>query len=59
MTSPQKEKSEMRMMWISTAAIVLLLLAAMGFNMLITHDANSGSSTEATGACQAQPRRSR
>jgi hypothetical protein len=46
MTSPQEEKSETRMMWIGTAAIVLLLLAAMGFNMLITHGTNAGSPTE-------------
>jgi hypothetical protein len=50
MTSPQDEKNEMRMMWIGSAAIVLLILAAMGFNMLITHDTNGGSSTETTGS---------
>jgi hypothetical protein len=50
MISPdeKKEKSEMRIMWIGPAAIVLLLLA-MGFNMLITHDA-SRSSAETTGS---------
>jgi hypothetical protein len=52
MTRPEdeKEKGEMRIMWIGSAAIVLLILAAMGFNMLITHDTNSGSSAEATGS---------
>jgi hypothetical protein len=49
MTNPQDEKNEMRVMWIGSAAIVLLILAAMGFNMLITHDTNAGSSTETTG----------
>jgi hypothetical protein len=52
MTSPEeeKEKGGMRIMWIGSAVIVLLILAAMGFNMLITHDANSGSSAETTGS---------
>jgi hypothetical protein len=40
---PNTEKSEMRVMWIGTAAIVLLILAAMGINMLITHDTSTGS----------------
>jgi hypothetical protein len=46
MTGPQDEKNEMRMMWIGSAAIVLLILAAMGINMLIAH--GGGSSTQAT-----------
>jgi hypothetical protein len=40
------EKGEMRIMWIASAAIVLLILVAMGINMMITHDTSSGSSTE-------------
>jgi hypothetical protein len=43
-----KEKGEMRIMWIASAAIVLLILVAMGINMLITHDTSAGSSTETT-----------
>jgi hypothetical protein len=43
-----KEKGEMRIMWIASAAIVLLILVAMGINMMITHDTSSGSSTEPT-----------
>jgi hypothetical protein len=52
MTRPEeeKEKGEMRIMWIGSAVIVLLILAAMGFNMLITHDTNGGSSAETTGS---------
>jgi hypothetical protein len=46
MTNPQDEKNEMRWMWIGSAAIVLLLLAAMGVNMLIAH--GDGSSTQTT-----------
>jgi hypothetical protein len=45
---PNKEKSEMRIMWIASAAIVLLILVAMGFNMMITHDTSAGSSAETT-----------
>jgi hypothetical protein len=47
MTSPQDEKKEMRVMWIGSVAIVLLILAAMGVNLLITHD-TKGSSAETT-----------
>jgi hypothetical protein len=51
MTSPEEEKKrEMRITWIGSAAIVLLILAAMGFNMLVTHDTNTGSSAETTGS---------
>jgi hypothetical protein len=40
---PNSEKSEMRVMWIGTLAIVLLLLGAMGINMLMTHNTATGS----------------
>jgi hypothetical protein len=43
-----KEKGEMRIMWIASAAIVLLILVAMGINMMITHDTSPGASTEPT-----------
>jgi hypothetical protein len=42
---PNTEKSEMRVMWIGSIVIVLLLLGAMGVNMLITQG-TSTSSTE-------------
>jgi hypothetical protein len=42
------EKGEMRIMWIASAGIVLLILVAMGINMMITHDTSSVSSTEPT-----------
>jgi hypothetical protein len=42
---PNTEKSEMRVMWIGSIVIVLLLLGAMGINMLIAHG-TSTSSTE-------------
>jgi hypothetical protein len=47
-SDPNTEKSEMRVMWIGSIAIVLLLLAAMGINLLITRDTGTGSSTETT-----------
>ena len=31
-------RSDNRMMWISTAVIILILLGGMGINMLIHHD---------------------
>jgi hypothetical protein len=38
---PNTEKNEMRVMWIASAAIALLILAAMGINVLIHHDTNA------------------
>jgi hypothetical protein len=40
---PNTEKNDMRVMWIASAVIVLLILGAMGVNMLITHDTSTGS----------------
>jgi hypothetical protein len=45
---PNTEKSEMRVMWIGSLAIVLALLGAMGINMLITHN-TSTATVETTG----------
>jgi flagellar basal body-associated protein FliL len=53
---PNTEKSEMRLMWIGTAAIVLLILAAMGINMLITHDTNAGSAETSSQSGTAPPK---
>jgi hypothetical protein len=39
MTTPEEEKRDMRIMWIGSAVILLLILGAMGINMLIAHDA--------------------
>jgi hypothetical protein len=50
-----KEKGDMRIMWIASAAIVLLILVAMGINMLITHDTSPGSSAETTNHAAALP----
>ena len=40
---PDTEKSDMRVMWIATAVIVLMILGAMGINMLVHHDTSTGS----------------
>jgi hypothetical protein len=45
---PNVERNEMRLMWIGSAAIVFLLLGAMGINMLITHNTDPGSAETAS-----------
>jgi hypothetical protein len=40
---PNAEKSDMRIMWIATAVIVLGILGAMGINILIHHDASTAT----------------
>jgi flagellar basal body-associated protein FliL len=47
MPDQNEDKREMRMMWIFTAAVVLLILGAMGINMLVHHD-TSAAPAEAT-----------
>jgi hypothetical protein len=44
---PNTDKSEMRVMWIGSLAIVLLLLGAMGINMLMTHNTTGTVETTA------------
>jgi hypothetical protein len=43
MADQNNDKSEMRMMWIASAAVVLVILAAMGINVLIHHDTNAAT----------------
>ena len=40
---PKREKRELRMMLIFSAAIVLLILGGMGANMLFHHDPGTGA----------------
>jgi hypothetical protein len=47
-TDPTNDNNEMRVMWIGSLAIVLLLLGAMGINMLVTHNTSTGT-VETTG----------
>ena len=53
---PNSEKSEMRIMWIGSAAIVLLLLGAMGINMLMTHNTSAGSAESSTQSGAVSPK---
>jgi flagellar basal body-associated protein FliL len=53
---PNTEKNEMRVMWIGSAAIVLLLLAAMGINMLISHNTSTGSTETSSQSSTAPPK---
>ena len=38
-----REKGEMRYMWIGTGAIVLFILGLMGYNMMFNHDASTST----------------
>ncbi len=48
MPDQNDDKREMRMMWIFSAAVVLLILGAMGINMLV-HHGTSAATPEASG----------
>jgi hypothetical protein len=52
---PNTEKSEMRVMWIGSLAIVLVLLGATGINMLMAHNTSTGT-VETTGQSDASPK---
>jgi flagellar basal body-associated protein FliL len=56
MTDPNSKKNEMLVMWIGSAAIVLLLLAAMGINMLITHNTSTGSTDTSSQSSTVPPK---
>ena len=47
MADDDNDKHEMRIMWIASAGIALLILGAMGINMLVHHD-TSAATTETT-----------
>jgi hypothetical protein len=53
---PNTEKSEMRVMWIGSIVIVLLLLGAMGINMLMTHDTGAGSTQTSSQSSAVSPK---
>ncbi len=48
MPDQNDNKREMHMMWIFSVAVVLLILGAMGINMLVHHDTNAAT-PEASG----------
>jgi hypothetical protein len=43
MRDQNDDNRETRMMWIASAAIALLILGAMGINMLVHHDTSAAS----------------
>jgi hypothetical protein len=43
MTDNNNDKHEMRMMWIASAGIALLILGAMGINILVHHDTSAAT----------------
>jgi len=45
MTDQNDDKHEMRIMWIASAVIVLIILGAMGVNMLVHHDTSVAPET--------------
>jgi hypothetical protein len=47
MPDQNDDKREMRMMWIASAAVLLLILGAMGINVLI-HHGTSAATVETT-----------
>jgi hypothetical protein len=51
----QRDKREQRAMWIFSGAIVLLILVAMGANVLFHHD--SGSATDISSQSRTTPER--
>ena len=40
---PNSEKNDMRVMWIASAVIAVLILGAMGINMLVHHDTSAAT----------------
>ena len=44
MPEQNDDKREMRMMWIASAVVVLLILGAMGINMLVHHETSAATS---------------
>ena len=51
--SNHNDESEMRVMWIASAVIVLLILGAMGINMLVHHE--TSAATPETSQSSAEP----
>jgi hypothetical protein len=43
MADQNDDKREMRIMWIASAVTVLVILGAMGINMLMHHDTNAAT----------------
>jgi flagellar basal body-associated protein FliL len=52
----ERDKREMRMMWIFSAVIVLIIVGGMGANVLFHHDTSSGSTELSSQSRQAPPK---
>jgi ribosomal protein L20 len=55
MSDQNDDKREMRIMWIASAAIAVLILGAMGINMLVHHE-TSAAPAETTQSPAAPPK---
>jgi flagellar basal body-associated protein FliL len=40
---PNESSKDVRLMWISVAVIVLIIVGGMGINMLVHHDTSAGT----------------
>jgi flagellar basal body-associated protein FliL len=56
-TSEEKDRREQRMMWIFSGAIVVLILGAMGANMLFHKDSPAAENTDISSQSRAAPAR--
>jgi hypothetical protein len=52
----ERDKREMRIMWIFSAVIVLMILGGMGANMLFHHDTSSDTLDLSSQSRQAPPK---
>jgi flagellar basal body-associated protein FliL len=51
----ERDKREMRIMWIFSGVIVLIILGGMGANMLFHQDTSSSGSTELSSQSRQAP----
>jgi flagellar basal body-associated protein FliL len=54
-TSEEKDRREQRMMWIFSGAIVVLILGAMGANMLFHKDTPASENTDVSSQSRTAP----
>ena len=54
-SSEEKDRREQRMMWIFSGAIVLLILGAMGANMMFHKDTRASENTDVSSQSRTEP----
>ena len=54
-SSKEKDRREQRMMWIFSGAIVVLILGAMGANMLFHKDTTASENTDVSSQARTAP----